>query len=133
MRIFSRNGRFAVLGIQMLNLFPKPLIQVQFLVGTPLRKTRFNWVFRFFRFPRGPGSTVFFYNFPPTESRMEPGPAHFKSEAKLAKSRTICHTFTDKETLPRFRKHRFRGESMLHGQTLSLEFLKNWMVFQVHY
>ena len=35
MRIFSRFGRFAVLGIQMLNLVPKPLIQVQFLVGTP--------------------------------------------------------------------------------------------------
>ena len=63
---------------------------------------------------------------------MEPGPAHFKSEAKLAKSRIICHAFADQETLPRFRKHRFRGESMLHGQTFSHEFLKNWIVFQVH-
>ena len=56
---------------------------------------------------------------------METGPAHFKSEAKLAKSRIICHAFADQETLPRFRKHRFRGESMLHGKTLNLEFLKN--------
>ncbi len=64
---------------------------------------------------------------------MEPGPAHFKSEAKLAKSRTICHAFTEHETLPCFRKDRFRGESMLHGQTLSHELLKNWIVFQVHY
>jgi len=45
MRIFSRNGRFAVLGIQMLKLVPKPLIQVQFLVGTPLQKPRFHWGF----------------------------------------------------------------------------------------
>ena len=45
MRIFSRFGRFAVLGIQMLNLVPKPLIQVQFLVGTPLQKPRFHWGF----------------------------------------------------------------------------------------
>ena len=39
MRIFSRFGRIAVLGIQMLKLVPKPLIQVQFLVGTPLQNT----------------------------------------------------------------------------------------------
>ena len=45
MRIFSRFGRFAVLGIQMLKLVPKPLIQVQFLVGTPLQKPRFHWGF----------------------------------------------------------------------------------------
>jgi len=45
MRIFSRFGRFAALGIQMLNLVPKPLIQVQFLVGTPLQKPRFHWGF----------------------------------------------------------------------------------------
>jgi len=45
MRIFSRFGRFAVLGNQMLNLVPKPLIQVQFLVGTPLQKPRFHWGF----------------------------------------------------------------------------------------
>jgi hypothetical protein len=64
---------------------------------------------------------------------METGPAHFKSEAKPAKSRIICRAFADQETLPRFRKHRFRGESMLDGQTLSHEFLKNWIVFQVHY
>ena len=64
---------------------------------------------------------------------MEPGPAHFKSEAKLAKSRTICHAFTDQETLPCFSKDRSRGESMLHGQTLSHEFLKNRTVLQVDY
>ena len=63
---------------------------------------------------------------------METGPTHFKSEAKLAKSRIICHAFTDQETLPCFRKDRLRGESMLHGKTLSHEFLKNWIVFQVH-
>ena len=62
---------------------------------------------------------------------MEPGPALFESEAKLAKSRTICHAFTDQGTLPCLREHRFRGESMLHGQTLSLGFLKNRIVFQV--
>ena len=45
MRIFSQFGRFAVLGNQMLNLVPKPLIQVQFLVGTPLQKPRFHWGF----------------------------------------------------------------------------------------
>ncbi len=45
MRIFSRFGRFAVLGNQMLKLVPKPLIQVQFLVGTPLQKPRFHWGF----------------------------------------------------------------------------------------
>ncbi len=56
---------------------------------------------------------------------METGPTHFKSEAKLAKSRIICHAFTDQETLPCFRKDRLRGESMLHGKTLSHEFLKN--------
>ena len=45
MRIFSRFGRFAVLGNQMLNLVPKPKIQVQFLVGTPLQKPCFHWGF----------------------------------------------------------------------------------------
>ena len=64
---------------------------------------------------------------------MEPGPAYFKSEAKLAKSRTICHAFTDQETLPCFRKHRFRGESMQHGKTLSHELLKNCITVQVDY
>ena len=76
---------------------------------------------------------MFSSNFPPTEGRMEPGPAHFKPEAKLAKSRTICHAFTEHETLPCFRNDRFRGESMLHGQTLSHEFLKNRTVLQVDY
>jgi len=64
---------------------------------------------------------------------MEPGPAHFKSEAKLAKSRTICHAFTEHETLPCFRKDRFRGESMLHGQTLGHKFLKNYITAQGDY
>jgi hypothetical protein len=64
---------------------------------------------------------------------MEPGPAHFKSEAKLSKGRTIFHAFSDQETLTCFRKHRFRGESMLHGQTLGHEFLKNCITVQVDY
>ena len=61
---------------------PKPRIQVQFLVGTPLQKTRFHWGFRFLRFPRGPESTALSSNFPPTEARMEPGPARIKSDRR---------------------------------------------------
>ena len=61
---------------------PKPRIQVQFLVGTPLQKTRFHWGFRFLRFPRGPESTAFSSSFPPTEARTEPGPARIKSDRR---------------------------------------------------
>ena len=70
---------------------PKPKIQVQFLVGTPLQNTRFQWGFRFLRFPRGPESTALSSIF--LQPKLEWSPVLRASSliGELARSRIACY------------------------------------------